>query len=73
MRRVLPPWALMMAVMLSLTAMAAVRQENFDREPTDWEGINNRNTHFEPRIVTQDFGYLSTSHGDSLPPSPTIQ
>src|SRR5688572_6078137 len=42
---------------------AAVRQESFDREPPNWEGVNNRNKFFEPRTVTQDFGYsASTSH-----------
>ncbi|HEY5912071.1 MAG TPA: hypothetical protein VJA21_15820 [Verrucomicrobiae bacterium] len=37
--------------------LAALREENFEREPVGWEGINNRGTQFEPRTVTQDFGY----------------
>ena len=38
-------------------------EENFDQEPANWEGINNRNTHFAPKTVTQDFGYsASTSY-----------
>lgn len=65
--RVLRPCALMIVAVLSLTAAAAVRQENFDREPADWEGINNRNTHFEPRTVTQDFGYVPTNHAGGRP------
>src|SRR5438093_231209 len=39
------------------------RHENFDREPPNWEGVNNRNPNFEPKTVTQDFGYSPvTSH-----------
>ena len=53
---------LSIAIALPVWAAAAVREESFDREPADWEGVNNRNTHFEPRTVTQDFGYSSTSH-----------
>jgi hypothetical protein len=42
---------------------AALRTENFDREPANWEGVNNRNKYFEPKAVTQDFGHSSqTSH-----------
>ena len=26
-------------------AGAAIREENFDLEPANWEGVNNRNTH----------------------------
>ena len=40
---------------------AAVRQESFDREPANWEGINHRSRFFEPKTVTQDFGYSPTS------------
>ena len=38
-------------------ANAAVREESFDREPANWEGVNNRSRAFEPRTVKQDFGY----------------
>jgi hypothetical protein len=41
----------------------ALREEGFDREPSGWEGINNRSTHFEPRTVVQDFGWSpGTNH-----------
>ena len=36
--------------------------QDFDQEPANWEGINNRGTHFAPKIVTQDFGYSTTTH-----------
>jgi hypothetical protein len=39
----------------------SLRSENFDREPSNWEGINNRGISFKPKRVTQDFGYSSTS------------
>src|SRR6266568_5521745 len=46
-----------------LSSAAAVRQENFDREPANWEGVNNRNKFFEPKTVEQNFGYSpATSH-----------
>ena len=44
-----------------LSSDAAVRVENFDREPPNWEGVNNRNKHFEPKTVTQNFGYSATT------------
>src|SRR5262245_51294453 len=44
-----------------LLSAAAVRQESFDREPANWEGVNSRNKFFEPKTVAQDFGYSSTS------------
>ncbi|MCY2953853.1 MAG: hypothetical protein NTU53_18050 [Planctomycetota bacterium] len=45
------------------SAEGNLREESFDREPANWEGINNRNAHFSPRTVTQDFGYsASTRH-----------
>jgi len=61
--RVVPAllWGLAVTTMPVQTGQGVVRQESFDQEPVDWEGINNRNTYFEPRIVTQDFGY-SPSH-----------
>jgi len=43
-------------------AEAAIREENFDQEPAGWEGVNNRNTHFAPKTVTQDFGYSASTH-----------
>src|SRR6266568_8347475 len=44
-----------------LSSAAAVRQENFDREPANWEGVNNRNKFFEPKTVEQNFGYSATT------------
>ena len=45
-------------LLLSLqVAGAALREENFDREPPNWEGVNYRSRAFEPRTVKQDFGY----------------
>ena len=50
------------------TAFALCREENFDREPPNWEGVNNRNNHFAPQTVTQDFGYSpSTRHAGDQP------
>ena len=44
-------------------AGAAMRDESFDREPTSWEAVNNRNTHYPIRTVIQNFGYSpATSH-----------
>jgi hypothetical protein len=60
-------WALMTGL-AGRPAEATLRVENFDRAPTDWEGVNNRNTHFAPRTVVQDFGYsASTSHAGGQP------
>ena len=36
--------------------------ESFDQEPANWEGNNNRSTHFTPKTVTQDFGYSGSTH-----------
>src|SRR6266852_5688419 len=47
--------------LLDWPAAAATREEHFDQEPTNWEGINNRNTNFPTRTVTQDFGYSEES------------
>jgi len=41
-----------------ISARGATRVENFDRAPSNWEGVNNRNTNFSPKQVTQDFGYV---------------
>ena len=44
-------------LMTTLSGIGAVHHESFDREPANWEGINNRSKAFEPREVLQDFGY----------------
>lgn len=44
-----------------LVNSASLRHESFDTEPSGWEGINNRGSHFEPRTVTQNFGYSGAS------------
>jgi hypothetical protein len=59
-RRVLLTLILIFAA--ACTGRAALRAESFDREPTGWEGVNNRNNYFPPRTVTQDFGYSATTH-----------
>ncbi len=60
-----------MLLAVALTARpdeARLREETFDREPADWEGVNNRNTHFAPRLVTQNFGYSrATCHAGGQP------
>ncbi len=48
--------ALTLLCLPHLTTFAEERLETFDADP-GWEGINNRSTHFEPREITQDFGY----------------
>jgi hypothetical protein len=49
-------------------ADGTLREENFDREPAHWEAVNNRNAHFPPRIVQQDFGYSpATRHAGGQP------
>jgi hypothetical protein len=48
---------LLFFLLVVISSHAAMRQEGFDREPANWEGINNRNKHFELKKVTQDFGY----------------
>lgn len=60
-------WLLLAAAWPVRAAGAVIREEDFDSQPADWEGINNRNTHFEPKIVTQDFGYSPTSHAGGRP------
>src|SRR6266705_1888832 len=47
--------------LLDWLAAAATREEHFDQEPANWEGINNRNTNFPVRKVTQDFGFDAKS------------
>lgn len=49
--------AAVLACAVSLSSGAAVRQESFEREPANWEGVNNRNKFFEPKTVEQKFGY----------------
>jgi len=41
---------------------AALRHESFDQPPATWEGVNNRNSHFPKRTVTQDFGHSPDTH-----------
>src|SRR5688572_19134155 len=54
--------------LLAGSTHGALRTEQFDREPPTWEGINHRSKFFEPRKVTQDFGYSpSTSHAGGQP------
>ena len=37
------------AVLMLDVAHGALRHESFDREPPNWEGVNNRSTAFEPK------------------------
>lgn len=54
--------------LLAWPVHAEVRTEHFDREPADWEGVNNRSPHFAPRTVVQDFGYSArTRHAGGQP------
>ena len=53
--------AAVLAFVTILSADAAVRQESFDREPPNWEGVNNRNKFFEPKTVEQNFGYSANT------------
>jgi hypothetical protein len=54
-------WSL--AILTLSESAAALREENFDRQPTNWVGINNRNQFFEAKTVVQDFGFSAqTSH-----------
>src|SRR5437660_308931 len=47
---------------------AATRVEHFDRQPPNWEGVNNHSTNFEPKTVSQNFGYSpQTSHAGDQP------
>lgn len=60
--------ALSGALFCTQAAAAATRRESFDREPPNWEGINNHNTNFGPKEVTQNFGYsAATSHASGGP------
>src|SRR5687767_406372 len=52
-------WILLASV---VSTSAALREESFDREPPNWEGVNNRSKAFEPKNVKQDFGY-DAAHG----------
>jgi hypothetical protein len=61
-------WCLAQAAPLALPGAVVMREEHFDREPSDWEGVNHRNLHFAPRVVRQDFGYSpATSHAGGQP------
>ncbi len=67
-KRMLWLWGLIMMALASRPVTGAIYEESFDRAPLDWEGVNNRNTHFPPRLVTQDFGYsASTNHAGGQP------
>ena len=56
------------AAISPVPAEAETRTETFDREPANWEGLNNRSTHFAPKTVTQDFGHSpATSHAGGQP------
>jgi hypothetical protein len=56
------------STLLVWSSNAAVREENFDREPSNWEGVNHRNNFFDHRTVSQDFGYSpSTSQAGGQP------
>src|ERR1043165_9556733 len=61
--------AAFLTAFLSLWSAAPLtRHENFDRDPSNWEGVNNRNKSFKPKTVTQDFGYSpGTSHAGGQP------
>ena len=61
--------AVLIGIVLSATpAGAGTRTENFDEKPVNWEGVNNRCTHFAPQTVSQDFGYSpTTSHAGGKP------
>jgi len=65
-------WFLLVALTATVfgvgPAKAQICRESFDREPANWEGVNNRGTHFAPRTVTQDFGYsAATRHAGGQP------
>jgi hypothetical protein len=59
--------AALLLVLSQACALAALRQEHFDKPSENWEGINNRNTNFAPRTIRQDFGYASVAR---LPAGP---
>jgi len=62
--RISPKWTWLVGALecaTSLSSGAAVRQEDFEREPANWEGINNRNQFFKPKAVEQNFGYSGTT------------
>lgn len=47
---------------IAQTDTSNTRFETFNREPQNWEGVNNRNQHFEPKTVEQNFGYSPDTH-----------
>src|SRR5580765_1810642 len=51
-----------------LISGASLRKESFDTEPTGWEGINNRGSPFEPKTVTQVFGFSGGGQHTGLKP-----
>ncbi|MCI0746232.1 MAG: hypothetical protein L0Y58_12580 [Verrucomicrobia subdivision 3 bacterium] len=52
---------LALTVAIPFGARAALRHENFDREPPAWEGVNHRSKSFGPKTVEQNFGYSSST------------
>src|SRR5687767_11333834 len=55
--------AVFVSLMMALPLNAGFRTEYFDREPANWEGVNNRNKFFETKTVEQNFGYSAeTNH-----------
>jgi hypothetical protein len=59
-----PKWIFLIPILACVTILssdAAVRVEDFDREPPAWEGVNNRNKFFDSRKVEQNFGYSPTT------------
>src|SRR5688500_4322346 len=54
---------ILLSLLMAFPAPAGFRTEYFDREPPNWEGVNNRNKFFETRTVEQNFGYSAeTNH-----------
>ena len=53
---------LVLAALLVSPLRAETYLESFDRAPVNWEGVNNRGTHFDPKRVIQDFGYSARTH-----------
>ena len=56
------------AAVLPAAASAAQREEDLDRQPPHWEGINNRGSQFESQLVPRNFGYRgATTHAGANP------
>lgn len=50
-----------------LAGAAAERTTTFDHDP-GWDALNNRSSAFEPKNITQDFGYSPTHHAGGEQP-----